>query len=413
VLRLTILLILSPFLLIAQNGNSPYSNFGLGEPLPDEYFHNSGMGGAGMAFPTPFHININPAFLPHNKYTTFELGGSGEYKKLTTQQNSVSDGNGSLRYLAFAFPITDKYVISVGLRPLTNVSYNYSQSSTVNGSSDTVTYNYLGEGGINSIYLSQGVQITKNFSLGLKAAYNFGAIEKTYSSYIHNIQQAYFLESTDQTNYRGFSVAPSIGYRQQLNKNWYLNAGGAYEFGGKWGYTSTRSLVKRRLIDDAPLENSTIGSDQEGKIFHPSSLRAGLSIERLYKWTLGGEVKFQDWEKFNSIDGTESLKNVSTFSFGGQYVPDINAIKGYLNRTIFRLGVYYSESTFSANSEKLNDMGATLGLALPVGRLSFLNLAFAVGKRGTKETNIIEENYFRINLGVTLNDRWFVRRKFD
>ena len=58
-------------------------------------------------------------------------------------------------------------------------------------------------------------------------------------------------------------------------------------------------------------------------------------------------------------------------------------------------------------------MGASIGFDFPVGRLSFLNLALSAGKRGDKKDNIVEENYYRVNIGVTLNDRWFVRNKFD
>jgi hypothetical protein len=58
-------------------------------------------------------------------------------------------------------------------------------------------------------------------------------------------------------------------------------------------------------------------------------------------------------------------------------------------------------------------MGATIGFDFPVGRLSFLNVAFAAGKRGDKNNNLVQENYYRMNIGVTINDRWFIRSKFD
>jgi hypothetical protein len=36
-----------------------------------------------------------------------------------------------------------------------------------------------------------------------------------------------------------------------------------------------------------------------------------------------------------------------------------------------------------------------------------------MGKRGDKANTLLEENYFRIFFGVTFNDQWFIKRKFD
>ena len=410
-LRLTLLLLLMPFFLFAQNGNSPYSNIGLGETIPEEFVYNTGMGGITAGVFTPFHINLNPAFLPYNRYTTFDLGLAGEYKRLSSKDNSVTDGNGNLRYIAFAFPIAKKYTISVGIKPLTRVSYNYSQVNKF-GAEDSVLYTFKGDGGINNVFLSQGVQVTKSLGIGLKLAYNFGAIEKRYDSYIYNIQQDFIVENVHQTNYRGVTIAPSVGYVQKLNKDWYLNAGIMYEFGNKWGYTDLQTVEKLGFSGNT-LDFDTLQDEVEGKISHPSSLNVGVSIEKQYKWLIGVDYKFQDWSDFNSIDNSESLESVSTISLGGQYIPNLNAVKGYLNRVVFRAGVYYTQNKYAVNTQELNDIGGSLGFDFPVGRLSFLNIAFSAGKRGDKNSNILEENYYRVNVGVTLNDRWFVRSKFD
>jgi hypothetical protein len=50
---------------------------------------------------------------------------------------------------------------------------------------------------------------------------------------------------------------------------------------------------------------------------------------------------------------------------------------------------------------------------LPVSRISSLDLAFKAGKRGDLNKNSIEENYFKVYFGVTFNDQWFIRRRFD
>jgi hypothetical protein len=36
-----------------------------------------------------------------------------------------------------------------------------------------------------------------------------------------------------------------------------------------------------------------------------------------------------------------------------------------------------------------------------------------LGQRGTEAKQLIQENFFRLNLGLTINDQWFVRRKIN
>ena len=70
------------------------------------------------------------------------------------------------------------------------------------------------------------------------------------------------------------------------------------------------------------------------------------------------------------------------------------------------------EYPFLANNKSVKDLGLNFGLSLPAGRSS-LDLGFRYGKRGNRNDNLIEENYFRIFFGVTFNDQWFIKRKFD
>ncbi len=54
----------------------------------------------------------------------------------------------------------------------------------------------------------------------------------------------------------------------------------------------------------------------------------------------------------------------------------------------------------------------TFGLGLPVG-LSKINLGFEFGKKGTTSQNLIQENYFNLNIGLSLNDLWFRKREIN
>ena len=42
-----------------------------------------------------------------------------------------------------------------------------------------------------------------------------------------------------------------------------------------------------------------------------------------------------------------------------------------------------------------------------------INFGFEVGKRGTTNAGLIKEKFFSVRLGLTLNDRWFVKNKYN
>jgi hypothetical protein len=70
-------------------------------------------------------------------------------------------------------------------------------------------------------------------------------------------------------------------------------------------------------------------------------------------------------------------------------------------------------SSKSSNSF-MSEVGMTFGVGIPVGNMfSNLNLALEVGKRGTTDANLVEEKFANLKMSLSLNDRWFVKRKYN
>jgi hypothetical protein len=108
----------------------------------------------------------------------------------------------------------------------------------------------------------------------------------------------------------------------------------------------------------------------------------------------------------------EGLGESWRVAIGGEITPDQFATENYLKRLTYRAGVSMEQNPFLANGNPVKDVGINFGLSMPAGRSS-LDLAFKYGKRGDKADNILEENYFKIYFGITFNDQWFIKRKFD
>ena len=66
------------------------------------------------------------------------------------------------------------------------------------------------------------------------------------------------------------------------------------------------------------------------------------------------------------------------------------------------------------NNESINEFGISFGLGIPAGGLfSNVNTTFELGQRGTTDANLVEENFINFQLSLSLNDRWFIERKYN
>jgi hypothetical protein len=64
--------------------------------------------------------------------------------------------------------------------------------------------------------------------------------------------------------------------------------------------------------------------------------------------------------------------------------------------------------------QQINGFGISFGVGLPVYRSnSTINIAAEFGRKGTKQDNLVLENYAKVNLSVNLYDLWFIQRRFD
>ena len=85
-----------------------------------------------------------------------------------------------------------------------------------------------------------------------------------------------------------------------------------------------------------------------------------------------------------------------------------------MNRMTFRAGFRHENTGLVIADKAINDTAFTLGFGFPLsGSVSNMNLGFEYGKKGTKAMNLVEENYLNVSLSLSLNDKWFVKRKYD
>lgn len=409
---------ISAFQLQGQATKSPFSTFGIGESYGNALANTHGMGGVGVSQPQFWYANNqNPALLVYNHRTVFHAGVVGERRTISSDSVSQKSVGGNLSYLVTAFPVKlTKWSTSFALAPLTNVNYKLQYRDEIEGSSNYVNVTEEGSGGISQFSWSNGVRITKQMALGLKASYVFGSIVDKYKNQIvASKQPANYLAALEEKSYvkdfmfsAGFSYSlDSIFYQQRYR----LSFGAVYDLASDLKTTRRNLIYRTNALGDVIDADTLISS--RGRISMPSAFTGGISLSRGNKWTVGTEFSFRDWSSFSSVtDDNEGLQQAWKVALGAETTPDAFAVGNYFKRITYRAGISMEEYPFMANNKKVQDIGINFGLSLPAG-LSSLDLGFRYGRRGDKVENLIEENYFRVFFGVTFNDTWFIKRKFD
>jgi hypothetical protein len=402
----------------AQNfGNSPYSQVGIGEMFGSTFSHQAGMGGVGVSNNSinilNVYNNINPALLARNRLTVFEAGVLGQVKTLKNNTDSQQDASGSYNYLALSFPVGKIWATGIGLTPYSTINYESISRIPVANTDFSTDLTQKGEGGVNSIFLTNSVAIGKKLFLGLKVNWLFGSIINESSSklFVGSSPLRSTITYFNRTRVNDLLLEPGISFHQNLGKNYFLNLGGTLSMATN---LNAKRFVAfdRRNENDVVLVQDTLTNNQATSINMPSRLRVGASIEKAYKWQLGVDFMLENWSDFKVNDSTTNLNNVYGVAVGGEYIPNANSLNGYWNRVTYRAGFQYKQNPI--NPEQVQDMSISFGVSLPVQKSrSLLNLSVVLGQQGVISDGLVQERYVRIHLGATLNDRWFLKPKID
>ena len=408
--------------------NSPYSRYGLGDLQSSSFANTIPMGGLYNAVQNdtmaPFYMNAsNPASHASLRLTVFDIGFKSNTTQLQTIDKDFRTTQSALSYIALGFPVTKFWGMSIGLLPYSSVGYKIYDTVTVD-SIGKVNYSYEGTGGINQLYLGNGIRI-KDLYVGVTVSKLFGdLIYFSYDSFpkASNFFNTKYSQTTHVGDYR-FTFGAQ--YKYALKNNWSVIFGAT-------GGLKTNLNVKRTTFG-ATYENDfgvqvikdTVVNevDVDDTLTMPMVVGGGIVFKKGDRWMFGLDYTMQNWSAFTSFGQTGLLKNSQQFSFGAQYVPNKNAgvKEEYFKKIYYRAGFRYGNTFLELGNTPIKEYTVTLGAGFPLRKIkvgevysqSIVNIGLEFGKRGTTEIDLIQENYFKAVLGVTLNDRWFIKRKYD
>ncbi|UNZ00146.1 hypothetical protein MQE36_07330 [Zhouia spongiae] len=417
------------------NGSpSPYSYFGVGQAKYNNTAESRAMGGLSV-YSDSIHVNLaNPASYSKLSLTTYTAGLSYSSLGLKTDSANENASTASFDYLALGVPVSDNFGFGFGIQPYSTVGYRL---QTLEESEDgpTVLNRYSGDGGVNKVFLSMGYQVFKGLSVGVTGSYLFGKTEHKYLGLRDDIR--YGTREISKSKYKGFDVKAAINYEGEINDRLYWQSSFMYSPESILISENSREIATVLINnngEEAPRDVQDVDLASEGleslNLSIPQTFTAGLGIGERKKWYLGAEFELKKTSKFdNKFEnfGRSSYENAERFSVGGYYIPDYDSFTGYWKRIVYRAGLYNGRTGLKVNGMPTHDFGMTFGVGLPLGgyvpttnvfqqfagMFSNLNVGVEFGKRGSTLYNRVQENYFNVNIGLSFNDRWFVKRKYD
>lgn len=400
-LNIVLLTFLLPSILFG--GGSSYSRYGVGDILSFGGNRSYALGGCGIATLHSEYLNqYNPAGLSKLLITQF----SGAYENTTI--SSTSSAHGSAKYNTFGFQsffigipisIDNGIALSLEYTPYSRVAYAIRKTTILNQATSTNTY--YGTGGIALLGAGLSFSITDYISVGIKAVNYFGKNEQ----YIKADYDTYYDADYERSlYYNGFGATLGMMYEN---------------IGKDLGISSLENLTvgmiisppSRLLADDItyyPTYDTSI-TKRKGNAYLPLSVGFGVTYNYKNMYHLVSDVQFQQWASAKQFGATDpNLRNALRFGIGCERLPQYRQ-PSFWQRTAYRLGAYYHATYLTINGHGIDEYGFTAGLGLPLGMVGKLDVSFQYGIRGTTSFNLQKDTFYRISLGLTVREQWFLQ----
>ena len=440
--------------LFAQD-NSPYSRYGIGDLTPTTNINNRGLGGITAGYTDPLSINFsNPA-----SFSSFPAWKEKKTKKLSSGRSILDMGvnidNRTLRdpssttgftasnavfsYMQVGMPLQKGWGLSFGLRPVSRISYRVDKSERLRDPRtglpiDSSLTRYKGDGGAYLASVGTGIALftreknglEEKLSVGLNAGYLFG--KKDYSSrrsLINDTVSYYQANFQSQTTYGKLQANAGLQYQLPLSKNMTLTLGAYGNLGQKMN--AEQDILRETFYYDQSRGEVRLDSvldvrGKKGKIVLPASYTFGFVLQKYAVpnkeggWMIGADFNQQSWSDYRFYGQPDSLKDTWELRMGAQISPVPS--RNYFTNVNYRFGFFVGPDYVHINKSTPR-YGASFGAGLPISisrqapnQITFINVALEYSKRGNKE-NLLQDNLFRISLGFSLSDIWFIKRQYD
>lgn len=414
----------------SNGSNSSYSRYGLGILSDQSNGYNRAMGGVAQGLRSGNRVNfLNPASYSSVDSLTFLFDVGMSLQRTRMVQNGSHDAvnNTAFDFVTAGFRMRKGLGMSLGFKPYTRIGYSFAQEVSVGndlttGELITCPAVYTGEGGLHEAFIGAGWEPFKGFSFGANVGILWGNIN-------HNIATALSQNSEETTTDGTIAIvydAPIITWKGEVGIQYQtlINSTNRFTLGATVG-------IGHKIHRDASYISSTNGSTADTLVAEnafelPMTYSFGLAWEHAERFLIAADAHFEQWGKCTTPQfdnrsityaATEgSYMNRLRFNVGAEYVPG-RYDRPYQRRINYRFGGFYSTPYLKVNGQNgPTEFGLTAGVGLPItnaiNNRSYVNVGLQWTHRSASATGFIRENIMQINIGITFNERWFMKWKF-
>lgn len=428
----SIILTVTGFAVAQTSTNSPYTRYGFGQ-LDDQNFGNSkAMGGIAYGLRNGYQINAsNPASYTAIDSLTF-LFDAG----MTLQNANFKDGdvktnakNSSFDYLAMQFRLWKKMGMTVGFLPFSTVGYSLYKTHEFEDVDKNGYWSesFTGDGGFHQVFVGLGYKVLNNLSVGANMSYIYGDV--THQSITTIGATSTRSIKLNKYSINDYKLDLGLQYTYKLNKKNTINVGAVYSLGHTLNGDAYKYHQTGIESNGSIYVQSQTGDTIANAFKLPHTFGLGLTYVYDNRLTIGVDYTLQKWEttdlNWNKFDKENLKMNKRTkIALGAEFVPSYIS-HNYLKRIRYRAGAYYSSpynkiSYTNPDSKEVSfhdgarEYGVSVGFGLPMFQSrSMLNISGQYIKVSPKFKGLMEENYLKINIGLTFNERWFMKWKVD
>ncbi len=438
-----LLLIVVPIFSIGQtNTNTPFSSRGIGEMNPLTHPIFGALGNVSTALIDSAQLNSeNPSsysFLGKGQ-PIFSVGIASNFSTFKQQTTTSASHFISLNYFTLGMALSNRVGICFGLKPYSSTGYHL-KSNKISGT-DTLNYDYTGNGGFSNAYFGLSVKILHHHKHHISIGSNFGYVFGTSLNEITTTLSSATLGGIrdKSTQIKAMNVDLGISYLYRIASDHDLVLGVTFTPSQSFSSTYSNSLIYA-LSTTNVLGNDTLKSTiTNNNIQTPSIISLGFKYDFTKKnkelnnsnkspqLQISGELKLTKWNSYNNplVGNNETFKNTIQYGVGFQYSPHFDFLDrskdiNLLHRMKYRVGGIYQTLPWSDQQVQLSNKALTFGVGIPIINQfssSSINLSCLYGQRWNGLESSLKENYFSFNFGVNITpasyERWFKKNKID
>ncbi len=397
-------------LLIAGNGGSGYSRYGIGDLYYSASSRTVSIGGTELGLLSPLSINnLNPAAWSEINHTRYAINTMYEGFKTTDGNKSAYFSRMFFNGLMIAIPIKPKNGITIafGIQPYSRVNYNVITPSSF----DLLNYNiqYIGDGGISLGQIGMSGKIGDNFHIGVRLDYYNGTLNYSTkqmfegsnytTSEVTRTLSADGFGMTTGFLYSGLKKLINLGEAKSLNLGIIFSTSSYLKTQEEKYYTY--KLPSYTTSDTSVSPNQDIGI--------PFTLGFGISYSS-DRSLINSDFLYQNWKNFSDREvQMVEYRNNYRLGIGYELMPIKDQSASYWQRTAYRLGIFYNSLYLRIDKEPINEIGFTGGIGTPIFGDVRLNTGLEYIIRGTTKNRLQKDNIIRIIFTLSGSELWFER----